>query len=103
MPSKVTSNKVPLKKNALKKSGDRFYLGFFLREGVPKSELLGTEYLIDGQGGGGGPLAAFLRVFVFVHSHQTGWLATRIYVRGVGGWVTRGSRAQVSVFAEESK
>ena len=43
---------------------------------------------IDGQGEGGGPLAAFIRVFsllfMFIHI-ITVWLATRI--RGVGAWV----------------
>ena len=50
-----------------------------------------------GGGEGGVPLAAFLGVFVFCCSHQTGWFATRTW----RWWMGNGrSRAQ-SVFAEE--
>ena len=51
--------------------------------------------------GGGGPLADFLSVFVFC-SFTSNRLVGDPYVRGVGGLVMGGSRAQVrSVFAEE--
>ena len=44
-------------------------------------------------GGGGGPLATFLRVIVFCSftSNLPDWR----HVRGVGGWVKGGSRAQM--------
>ena len=63
------------------------------------SQIL-TSIFIHGQGGGGGPLAPFLRVFVFC-SFASNRLVGDTYVRDVGELVTGGSRAQVSVFAEE--
>ena len=53
-----------------------------------------TLLLIDGQGGGRGPLASFLSVFVFC-PFTSNRLAGDTYICGIiGGWVTGGSRAQ---------
>ena len=56
--------------------------------------------LLDGQEGGGGPLAAFLRVFcfLFIHIIPVGWQ----HVRGVGAWVTGASRAQEECLRKRS-
>ena len=55
---------------------------------------------IDGQEGGGGPLAAFLRVFVFC-SFTSNRLVGDTYVALVWMGHGGGRRAQASMFAEE--